>query len=134
MNTSLTSLNTRLNPESNFVNDLESKEKLRVAQKCPSPNQSKELSAQGGLLALSISPAVSFLIGILIFFEDATRVSESFATLCFIVMIGMGNVGLAYIVFGAGHSRWDRYIYGKAWSVVLSMVDLALIEANCRRT
>ena len=134
MNASLTSLHAKFAQKSNPINDLEPKEKLRAAQKWPTRNSSNEMSAQESIIVWSILPAMSFLVGILIFLEDAARISNAFVTRCFLVMIGMANTGLASVVFGAGHSRWDKYIYGTAWPVALSMAGLTLYEASCRRT
>ena len=133
MNASLTSLHAKLAQESNPVNDPESKQRLRATQKWPSP-KSTTMSAQETVIVCSIVPAISFLVGILIFLEDAACISKSFATRCFLVMIGMANIGLASVVFGTGRSGLERYIYGTAWSVALSMAGLALYEASCMRT
>jgi hypothetical protein len=134
MNASLTSLHTKLTQNSNPINDLEAKKKLKVAQKWPRPKSSDEMSAPETVIDCSILPAILFLVGIFVFLEDAAHISKSFATRCFLVMIGMANIGLASVVFGAGHSRLERYIYGTAWPVALSMAGLALYEASFRRT
>lgn len=134
MNTSLTSLHTKLAQSMNFINDLELEGKLRGAQKCPSASPSYNMSAQESVIVCSVLPAASFFFGIVIFLEDAAHVSKSFATRCSLVITGMANVGLAFAVFGAGFLTWEKYIYRTAWPVALSMAGLALYGGSYQRT
>ena len=135
MNASLASLHATLahGSDPDLINDPETKDNLRAAQKRRCPKPRNEMSAQDSLVLCSCFSVVAFLFGVVIFLEDASHVSRSFVTICWLVMIAMANIGPATVVSRAGHSRWDTYMCETAWPVALSMAGLTLYEVGCRR-
>lgn len=128
INTSLASLHMKTN-SSLIINCPQLKD-----QNFHSPNSSHTMSAEEKVVICSILPGVLFLAGILVFFGEASHVSEAFVTRCLLVTIGMANVGLAIVVFWGSYLRWDKYISVTAWSVALSMIRVAILGVNGQET